>query len=60
VAFAAAIERYLFRPATWLETFLLLCGAFGLLWPAGWYDLAGFIALGAAIALQTMHKPQNA
>ena len=26
VAFAAAIERYLFRPATWLETSLLLCG----------------------------------
>jgi TRAP transporter 4TM/12TM fusion protein len=59
VAFAAAIERYLFRPATWLETFLLLCGAAGLLWPEGWFDLAGFIALGAAIALQTIHKPKT-
>jgi TRAP transporter 4TM/12TM fusion protein len=59
VAFAAAIERYLFRPATWLETFLLLCGAVGLLWPEGWFDLAGFITFGAAIALQTLHKPKT-
>jgi TRAP transporter 4TM/12TM fusion protein len=58
VAFAAAIERYLFRPATWLETSLLLCGAGGLLWPEAWYDLAGFIAFGAAVALQKLHTPK--
>ncbi len=59
VAFAAAIERYLFRPATWLEVFLLLCGAAGLLWPEAWYDLAGLIAFGAAVALQKIHTPKN-
>ena len=58
VAFAAAIERYLFRPATWLETSLLLCGAGGLLWPEAWYDLAGFITFGAAVALQKLHTPK--
>jgi TRAP transporter 4TM/12TM fusion protein len=58
VAAAAAIERYLFRPATWLETSLLLCAAGGLLWPEAWYDLAGFIAFGAAVALQKLHTPK--
>ena len=60
VAFAAAIERYLFRKATWLETFLFLGGAAGLLWPEAWWDLAGFIAFGAAVALQKIHKPEAA
>jgi TRAP transporter 4TM/12TM fusion protein len=59
VAFAAAIERYLFRPASWLETSLLLCGAAGLLWPEAWWDLVGFIAFGAAIALQLI-RPKAA
>jgi len=59
IAFAAAIERYLFRPATWMETLLLVCGAAGLLWPEGWFDLAGCIALAAAVALQLIYKSKS-
>ncbi len=59
VSFAGAIERYFFRPATGLETLLLLAGAAGLLWPQAWYDLAGFIAFGAAAALQLLYKPES-
>ena len=52
VAFAAAIERYFIRRATVLETLLLWLAAAGLLWPEGWVDAVGFVALAAAVALQ--------
>ncbi|MBC2733163.1 MAG: TRAP transporter permease [Desulfobacteraceae bacterium] len=52
VAFAAAIERYLFRRATVLESILLWIATAGLLWPEGWVDAVGFVALAAAVVLQ--------
>lgn len=52
VAFAAAIERYLFRRATLLETILLWIATVGLLWPEDWVDAVGFAALAAAVVLQ--------
>ena len=59
VAFAAALERYLFRRTTWLETGLLLIGAAGLLWPLAWCDLVGCIAFGVAAVLQRVHNPKG-
>jgi TRAP transporter 4TM/12TM fusion protein len=56
VAFAAAIERYFIRKATWPETLLFLAAAAGLLWPAGWLDLAGIVLLASALALQVRSK----
>ena len=52
VAFAAAIERYLFRRATVLESVLLWIATVGLLWPEDWVDAVGFVALAAAVVLQ--------
>jgi TRAP transporter 4TM/12TM fusion protein len=52
VAFAAAIERHLFRPANLLEIVLLWIAAVGLLWPEEWVDAVGFVALLAAVTLQ--------
>jgi TRAP transporter 4TM/12TM fusion protein len=52
VAFAAAIERYLFRRATVLESILLWIASVGLLWPEDWIDAVGFVALAAAVVLQ--------
>ena len=52
VAFAAAIERYLFRRATVLESVLLWIASVGLLWPEDWIDAVGFAALTAAVVLQ--------
>jgi TRAP transporter 4TM/12TM fusion protein len=59
VSFAAAIERYLFRRTTWLETGLLLVGAAGLLWPLAWCDLVGLVAFGAVVVLQKIHNPKG-
>ena len=59
VSLAAAMERYLFRPATWTETLLLIVGGAGLLWPLPWCDFIGLIAFGAVIVLQKIH-PQAA
>jgi TRAP-type uncharacterized transport system fused permease subunit len=56
VAFAAAIERYLFRPATIWETALFALAAAGLLWPEMWMDIAGFAILAVAIVLQKTYK----
>jgi TRAP-type uncharacterized transport system fused permease subunit len=56
VAFAAAIERYLFRPATIWETALFALAAAGLLWPETWMDIAGFAILAAAVVLQKTYK----
>jgi TRAP transporter 4TM/12TM fusion protein len=52
VSLAAALERYLFRPANWAETLLLLAGGAGLLWPQPLCDVAGLIALGTVVVLQ--------
>lgn len=57
VAFAAAIERYFFRRATWVETILFLFAAAALLWPGRLYDLVGIAALIAAAALQKLYQP---
>ena len=57
VAFAAAIERYFIRKATWPETILLAAAAAGLLWPTLWADAAGAVLLAAAVALQLRRKP---
>ncbi|MGD9368470.1 MAG: TRAP transporter permease [Desulfobacteraceae bacterium] len=60
VAFAAAIERYFFRRATWMETILFLVAAGGLLWPGRLYDLVGLAAFVAAVALQKLYQPTRA
>lgn len=61
VAFAAAIERYLFRKATWFETLLLWCAAVGLLWPLYWADAAGVVLFTIVIVMQKFGSPlQNA
>jgi len=52
VAFAAAIERYLFRKASWLETFLPWVAAAALFWPAYWADAAGTVLFGIVIVMQ--------
>lgn len=54
VAFAAALERYFFRKATWFETLLLIAAALGLFWPSYWTDIAGAICLGAVLILQKL------
>jgi TRAP-type uncharacterized transport system fused permease subunit len=56
VAFAAAIERYLLRPATIWETALFALAATGLLWPETWMDAAGFAVLAVAVVLQKTYK----
>jgi len=60
VAFAAALERYFIRKATWLETVLFVLAALGLFWPNYWSDAAGFVCLLVAVGLQKMHAPQAA
>ena len=52
VAFAGAIERYLFRKTTWLETILLWLAAAGLFWPAYWTDAAGAVFFLIVISMQ--------
>ncbi len=56
MSFAAALERYFFRRATWLETGLFLVAAAGLFWPSYWTDIAGLGAFLAALALQKLHR----
>ena len=57
VAFAAALERYLIRKATWLETGLFTLAATGLFWPSYWSDLAGAACLVLAVVLQKTYRP---
>lgn len=57
VAFAAAIERFLLRRCTWIETVLLWIATAGLLWPNDLVDAIGFVAFVAAIILQKRAKP---
>ncbi len=56
-AFAAALERFFFRRATWLETVLFWLAAAGLLWPDTWADIAGLGLFVLAIGLQKLRKP---
>ncbi len=56
VAFAATLERYFFRRATWLETGLFLAAAIGLFWPSYWTDLAGIGAFVTALLLQKLYR----
>ncbi len=59
VAFAAAIERYFFRPATLWETALFVVAAAGLFWPGLWLDLVGLAALVTAVTLQMIYVPKK-
>ena len=59
VAFASCLERFLLRPATWLETGLLALAAAGLFWPTVGTDAVGFILLGAAFLMQKIHRPNS-
>jgi TRAP transporter 4TM/12TM fusion protein len=59
VAFASALERFFLRRATWTETVLFLLAAAGLFWPTYWTDIAGLVALSAAILMQKFHTPRN-
>ena len=52
VSFAAALDRYLLRRATWLETGLFVLAALALFWPGMVTDLVGYALLGAAVLLQ--------
>jgi len=54
VSFAAALERYFFRKATWFETLLFVAAALGLFWPSYWTDIAGAMCLGAVLVLQKL------
>jgi TRAP transporter 4TM/12TM fusion protein len=55
VAFASAIERFCIRRATLLETGLFWLAAAGLLWTSYWTEVAGFILLLTALALQIFY-----
>ncbi len=59
VAFAAALERYFFRFATWVETALFALAAWGLLWPELWANGAGFALFVLVLALQRLLHPQD-
>jgi TRAP transporter 4TM/12TM fusion protein len=59
VAFAAALERYFFRKATWLETILFAIAAAGLFWTELWADVIGWVTFGVVILLQKFYKPAN-
>ena len=54
IAFAAGIERYLIRRATWLETMIFLASAACLLWPHHWIDVAGAALFATAVAMQKL------
>jgi TRAP transporter 4TM/12TM fusion protein len=59
VAFAAALERYFIRRATWLETFLFVAAAIGLFWPATWSNLVGLLLFCVVIVLQKTCSLEN-
>ena len=58
IAFTAALERYLFRPATWLETVLFVVAAAGLFWTELWADLIGWAAFVLVVLLQKFYDPR--
>ena len=68
MAFAAALDRFFLRRATWLETALFVIAAAALFWPevklssgltapAYLTDIFGAACLAAAILLQKLHVP---
>ncbi len=57
VAFAAALERYFLRRATWLETGLFVLAAAGLFWPLWYANLIGAVLLGGVLILQKFFTP---
>lgn len=59
VAFASALERYLFRHTTWLETVLLVLASAGLFWPEYWTNILGFGLLIVVIATTKAFKPHG-
>ncbi len=69
VAFAAALERYFIRRATWLETFLLVLASASLFWPdfnmwgvsiSAWtFDVIGMAIFAAVVLMQIIFKPAN-
>ncbi len=60
VAFAACLERYLLRAATWVETALLLGAAFGLFWHTAWANAVGFVLLAAVVVSQRTRPAKKA
>ncbi len=71
LAFAAALDRYLLREATWLETIMLVLAAAGLFWPdlrlpdgvvVPEYitDIIGAGLLAAVFVLQRIRRPSPA
>ena len=52
ISFAAALDRYLLRKATWLETGLFAGAALALFWPHLASDLVGYVLLATAVTLQ--------
>jgi len=70
LAFAAALDRYLLCPATWLETVMLLLASICLFWPdvtlpsgsiipAYLSDALGAALLGAAVVSQSVRGPRE-
>jgi len=59
IAFTCALERYLMRPATWLETALFVVAAAGLFWTELWADLIGWAAFVLVVLLQIFYDPGN-
>ncbi len=70
LAFAAALDRYLLRRATWLETVMLLLASVCLFWPdvtlpsgsvipAYLSDALGAALLGAAVVSQSVKGPRR-
>ena len=59
VAFAAALERFFLRRATWFETGLFVLAAAGLFWPTWWTDVGGWLVLALAVALQKFRDPEK-
>jgi TRAP transporter 4TM/12TM fusion protein len=60
IAFTSALERYFFRPATWLETALFVVAAAGLFWTELWADLIGWAAFVLVVLLQKFYHPDQA
>jgi TRAP transporter 4TM/12TM fusion protein len=69
VAFAAALERYFIRRATWLETCLLVVASAALFWPdlnqwgihlSAWtLDVVGMAIFAAVVLMQILFKPSS-
>jgi TRAP transporter 4TM/12TM fusion protein len=59
IAFAAFLERYLLRRATWFEMILLGLAAAGLFWPEGYVDAIGLALFAIVILLQKFYEGQR-